>query len=234
MTQKGDILPREEGKRPVVALIGGTGNLGPGLALRWAHAGYPVIIGSRAADKAQATAVELNAELGNELIVGMENVAAIQAAEICVLTVVQGVHEAALSDLKDELKGKLLIDATARMEFPKITPPAPPSAGRIAQTMLGDEVRVVTAFQNVPASAVRKNFRHPLDSDVLVCADDVGAAEEAMGLATDAGMRAFYAGDLDKAIVVEGLTSLLVSMNRHYKVHGATIKVAGISSHQTE
>ena len=210
-----------------IALIGGTGNLGPGLALRWALAGYQVFIGSRTAEKAQGIADELNAEIGEPLITGLENAAAVSKAELCVLTVNQSAHEPALKGLKDALQGKLLVDATARLSFPDLTPPPPPSSARIAQDILGSEVKVVAAFQNVAATALRKNPTQPMESDALVCADDLAAAERVMALAAAAGMRAYFAGDLDKAIVVEGLTSLLVAMNKHYKAHAGTLKLSG-------
>jgi hypothetical protein len=89
-------------------------------------------------------------------------------------------------------------------------------------------VRVVAAFQTVPAASLRKNIDQPLDADVLVCADDAAVAEAVMTLARDAGLHAYYAGTLDKAIVVEGLTSILVSMNKYYKSRHGTFKVAGI------
>jgi NADPH-dependent F420 reductase len=211
-----------------IALIGGTGQLGPGLALRWAHAGHTVLIGSRTAEKAATTAAELNAELGRDAIRGMENAAAVAAAELAVLTVDQEAHEAALQSVKDALQGKILVDATARLSFPDLTPPAPPAAARIAQNLLGAGVRVVAAFQTVPAASLRKEFAQPLDSDVLVCSDDMEAALAVLQLAADAGLNGYYAGTLDKAIVVEGLTSVLVSMNKHYKTRHGTIKVAGV------
>lgn len=211
-----------------VALIGGTGQLGPGLAVRWARAGHTVLIGSRSADRAQATAAELNLELGKKLIKGMENAAAVAAADLAVLTVDQEAHEAALTSVKDAAQGKILVDATARLSFPDLTPPAPPAAARLAQQLLGSGVRVVAAFQTVPAASLRKNSAQPLDSDVLVCSDDMEAALAVLKLATDAGLNGYYAGTLDKAIVVEGLTSVLVSMNKHYKTRHGTIKVAGV------
>ncbi|MBX3046595.1 MAG: NADPH-dependent F420 reductase [Anaerolineales bacterium] len=211
-----------------IAIIGGTGALGAGLALRWAHAGYAVIVGSRTAEKAQAAAAELNAELGREAIRGMENAAAVAAAELAILTVEQDAHEAALATVKDALQGKVLLDATARLRFPELTPPTAPAAARRAQQLLGDGVKVAAAFQTVPAAALRKNTAQPLDSDVLVCADDMGAAEAALELVQAAGLNGYYAGVLDNAITVEGLTSLLVSMNKRYKSRHGTIKVAGI------
>jgi 8-hydroxy-5-deazaflavin:NADPH oxidoreductase len=211
-----------------IAIIGGTGQLGPGLALRWAHAGHEVIIGSRQAEKAQATAAELNAELGKDSIFGMENSEAAKQAEVCVLTVVQDGHGDALKSVRAAVQGKILVDTTARLEFPALTPPATPAAAQIAQELLGPTVRVVAAFQTVPAASLRKNFKEQLDSDVLVCADDTATAEQVITLARDAGLQGYFAGTLDKAIVVEGITSILVSMNKYYKTRHGTLKVAGV------
>lgn len=215
-------------KLPTIAILGGTGKEGPGLALRWAYAGYPVIIGSRQREKAQATADELNARLNLQSVRGMENSAAAGAADICVLTVVHTAHQVALESLKGSLQGKILVDATARVDFRDPRPPASPSAARHAQNLLGPEVRVVAAFQNVPAHILRKNLGQSLDTDVFICADDQQAAEEVKRLAEAAGMRAYFAGGLDNAVVVEGLTCLLISLNKHYGVKTASIKVTGI------
>jgi len=210
-----------------IAILGGTGKEGTGLALRWAHAGYEVIIGSRQMEKAQNSASELNEKLGIETVVGMENSDAVKAADVCILTVVQAAHESALTGLKDVLRGKILVDATVRIEFPKADPPKPPSAGRIAQDILGEGVKVVAAFQNIPAKALHKNLGEELGIDVLVCSDDIDAVHVVSGLIEAIGMGAFYAGNLDKAIVVEGLTALLVSMNKFYKGNGS-IRIEGI------
>ncbi|RCK72496.1 MAG: reductase [Anaerolineae bacterium] len=213
--------------KPVIAILGGTGKEGPGLALRWASAGYTILIGSRQAEKAQATAQEINQTLGIQTVQGYENAAAARQAEICVLTVVQAAHQEALNGLKEALQGKILVDATARVDFRNPRPPEPPAAARLAQELLGDGVRVVAAFQNVPAAALRK-LDQPLHSDVLVCADDLAAAEAVIQLARDGGMQAYYAGGLDNAIVVEGLTALLISLNKHYQTKTASIRVAGL------
>jgi hypothetical protein len=135
-----------------------------------------------------------------------------------------------LEGLKDDLKGKILVDATARVDFRDPKPPSQPAAARMAQDLLGPDVRVVAAFQNVPASVLKKNLDQSLDVDVLICADDVPAAEEVIRLAEAAGMNAYYAGGLDNAVVVEGLTSLLISMNKHYGGHSGTIRITGIKS----
>lgn len=120
-------------EKPVIAVLGGTGNEGPGLALRWANAGYKIIIGSRKQDKAEATAAELNEKLGIDSIIGMANADAARTADINVLTVVASAHQYALESLKDALQWKILVDATARLSFPDLKPPSPPSAAEIAQ-----------------------------------------------------------------------------------------------------
>ena len=211
-----------------IAIFGGTGNEGPGLALRWAKAGYSVIIGSRQAEKAQSVAAELNSKLVVTTIRGMQNNAAAREADIGVLTVPYLAHQTAIEGLKGDLKGKILVDATARVDFRNPKPPYPPSAARMAQDTLGEEVSVVAAFQNVPAHSLQANLDKPLTSDVLVCADNPEVAEVVIILAQEAGMRAYYAGDLDNAVVLEGLTCLLMSINKRYHSRSASIGVTGI------
>lgn len=214
-------------KKPVIALLGGTGKEGPGLAKRWAKAGYPIIIGSRQEEKAINTANQLNEELGNTTISGMENGDAARAADICVLTVVQSAHEAALKGLQEALKGKILVDATARVDFRDPKPPTSPSAGEIAQNILGSDVSVVAAFQNVPAHVLR-NLGEPISSSVLVCAEDIDAAEKVIQIAEDGGMQAYYAGGLENAVIVEGLTAILINLNKYYKKKTASIEITGL------
>ena len=215
--------------KPVLAILGGTGKEGPGLAMRWGKAGYRIIIGSRQLEKAQATARQLNEILALNSIIGLENSQAARKADICILTVVSTAHQAALESLKDDLQGKILVDATARVDFRSPKPPPAPSAARLAQDYLGPGVKVVAAFQTVPAHALKANLDQPLESDVLVCSDDIEAAERVIQLAQDAGMQAYYAGGLDNAVVVEGLTSLLISVNQHYHTKTASIGITGIT-----
>jgi NADPH-dependent F420 reductase len=213
-------------EKPTIAILGGTGQEGTGLALRWASKGYDVIIGSRQKEKALRVTEEINAILGQELVRGMENGPAAREADINVLTVVATAHEAALNGLKDDLQGKIMVDATARIQFPNPKPPAPPSASRMAQDLLGEGVRVVAAFQNIPASAL-KDLDKELDSDVLVCADRREDADLVSELIREAGMTAYYVGDLDIAITLEGLTAVLVYLNKYNKIKHASIKIVG-------
>ncbi|MGD8456400.1 MAG: NADPH-dependent F420 reductase [Anaerolineales bacterium] len=215
-------------QKPTIAILGGTGSEGTGLAMRWTHAGYKIIIGSRQTEKAETIAAELNEEMGTDSITGLQNDAAARAADICVLTVKHTAHKSALESLKDSLQGKILVDATVRIDFRDPIPPSPPSAARIAQDILGSGVMVVAAFQNVPASALKKDLSKPVDADVLVFADDVVASTQVAALTEDAGMRPFYAGGLDNAVVAEGITAVLISMNKHYRGHG-TIQITGIT-----
>ncbi len=213
----------------VIAVLGGTGKEGPGLAMRWAHAGYKVIIGSRKAEKAEATATELNKNLGIDTITGLANEDAARVADISVLTVVATAHQPAVTGLKDALKGKIMVDATARVDFRDPKPPAAPAAAITAQEILGPDVRVVAAYQNVPAHTLKHNLGGKIATDVMICADDVSAAEQVMALTEAAGMQAYYAGSLANALTVEGLTAILISMNKYYKVKTASIQVSGLS-----
>ena len=207
-----------------IAVLGGTGNEGPGLARLWARSGqYEVIIGSRQAEKAERVAGELNEQLGQPLIQGLVNEAAAQAADICILTVPYSAHEPTLTGLRAALQGKILIDVTVPLKPPKVSQvnvPPGGSAGQEAQAILGEEVRVVSAFQNISATHLAEGHEH-IDCDVLVCGDDKAAKQEAIALAEAAGMRGIDAGPLKNAVVVEGLTSLLIGINIRHKVKGA-------------
>jgi NADPH-dependent F420 reductase len=212
-----------------LAVIGGTGNLGPGLAKRWAQAGYRVLIGSRKAEKAERIAAEINDELGIEGVVGYENRDAAKQADIVVLTVKATAHMATVESLKDVVGDKIVVDTTARVDFKSPTPPAPPSAASIAQEVLGPAAQVVAAFQTVPAHRLNADAREPLDIDVLVCSDNISAVEEVIKLVRAAGMHGYYAGGLENAIVLEGLTSILIEMNKHYESKTAAIAIRGLA-----
>ncbi|MEK7323991.1 MAG: NADPH-dependent F420 reductase [Chloroflexota bacterium] len=211
-----------------ISILGGTGKEGSGLALRWAKAGHHVIIGSRSAERAEQAAAEINSQLGIETARGLDNESAARAADIVVLTVPAEAQAATLEGLKLALTGKILVDATARVDAKAPKPPQGKASGRLAQELLGSEVRVVAAFQNVPAHALKK-LDHELASDVLVCGDDAEARAEAVKLAEAAGMQAYEAGGLDNGLVVEGLTALIISLNKRYKSKTGGIRISGIS-----
>jgi 8-hydroxy-5-deazaflavin:NADPH oxidoreductase len=213
-----------------LAVLGGTGNEGPGLAMRWAKAGHRVIIGSRQEAKAQRIAGELNAELGEPLIEGMENPAAARACDVAVLTVPYSAQNKLLASIQEELQGKVLINVTVALKPPKVARvyiPPEGSASEQAQALLGPDVRVVAAFQNVGAHHLQEPD-HPVACDVLVCGDDKEAKAIAVQLAEEIGTRGIDAGPLINAKVVEGLTSILIGINIRYKVPGSGIRITGL------
>jgi NADPH-dependent F420 reductase len=216
----------------IIAVIGGTGSEGPGLALRWAKSGqYQVIIGSRQQEKAERVAAELNAQLGQDLMRGMVNRDAVAAADLVVLTVPYTAHIPTLESIRSGLTGKILVDVTVPLQPPKVShvhiPPGG-SAAAEAQALLGDDVRVVAAFQNIGAAHL-KDPDHPIECDVLVCGDDKEAKAEAIALAEAAGMRGLDAGPLQNAVVVEGLTAVLIGINIRYKANKAGVKITGLA-----
>jgi NADPH-dependent F420 reductase len=215
-----------------VAVLGGTGKEGSGLAARWAAKGYRVIIGSRAAERAEEKAAELNGFVGAGVVSGMENYAAAMKADVVVLTVPYAAHQATLEAVRDALTGKILIDVTVPVTPPKVRTvqlPQGQSAAMEAQALLGDEVRVVAAFQNVSAEHL-VDVNHIVECDVLVCGDDREAKLDALKLVEAAGMRGFDAGKLQNAIAVESLTPVLIDLNIRYKGKGAGIRITGLDA----
>ena len=198
--------------------------------MRWAKAGHRVILGSRDASKASAAAAEMKAKLGAGLITGDVNKSAAAAAEIIVLTVPFAAQRATVEDVREALTEKILIDATAPLVPPKVARvqlPADGSAVATIQAMLGDRVRVVSAFQNVSAHHLR-DLTHTIECDVLVCGDDPAAREVAIGLAADIGLRGVHAGPIVNSAAAEALTSVLIAMNMRYKVPGTGIRITGL------
>lgn len=221
-----------EGKA-VVAILGGTGGLGTGLARRWAEAGYQIIIGSRTQEKAEIAAQALR-ELMQERgvaevsVAAMDNVAAATAADIAAFTVPFAHHADTLRSVKAALQGKILIDVTVPLVPPKVARvqlPEEGSAGQIAQNILGEGVNVVSAFQNV--AAVHLQDGQGMDCDVLVCGDNKEARAKVIELVEAAGLRGFHAGSIANAAAVEAMTSLLIFINKQYKCH-AGIKLTGL------
>jgi len=212
-----------------LGLIGGTGKEGKGLAYRWARAGYNVIIGSRTKEKAEAAAQELNERLGGEPVRGMLNPDAAGACDIAILTVPYEAHTATLESVRETLAGKVLVDVTVPVRPPKVSVvhvPAQGSAAQEAQALLGDQVRVVSAFQNVSHEHLVED--HPIACDVLVSGDDAEAKKQVLLLVEAAGMVGWDAGPLPNAVVAEGMTSVLIGINRRYKMKGAGIRITGV------
>lgn len=214
-----------------IAIVGGTGAEGSGLALRWAHAGHRVIIGSRDATKAQSLADEFNGKLGTKMLSGMTSDDAVEKAEIVVLTVPYSSQLDMVRALKSRLQGKILVDVTVPLVPPKVSQVQLPAAGSCVvavQRELGDGVRVVSAFQNVSAHKL-KDLKYSIRCDVLVCSNDKEARQLVIGLAMDAGLRGIDAGVLANSTVAESLTSALIWINRVYKIPDAGIVITGIN-----
>jgi len=218
---------------PVLAILGGTGDLGTGLARRWAQAGYMVIIGSRTLEKAEAAVADLRevmAERGvSEVTVqAMSNLDAAAAAEIITLTVPFSHQVSTLESVRAQLQGKILIDVTVPLVPPRVARvqlPKEGSAGQIAQELLGEEVRVVSAFQNVAAAHLQEG--KGVECDVLVSGNKKEAREQVISLVEAAGMRGFHAGMINNAAAAEALTSVLIAINKQYGCH-AGIKISGL------
>ena len=220
--------------RLTIAVLGGTGQEGSGLALRWANAGHTVILGSRSADKAQAAALALNRQLGKEVMSGMDNRSAAAAAEVVVLAVPYAAQRSTVDEVREALAGKILIDVTVPLVPPRVARVQLPDGGSAVeaiQKLLGEQTRVVSAFQNVSAHYLSELDR-VIECDVLVCGDDKDAREVAVGLAGDAGLRGVHAGVLANSAAAEALTSALIAINRHYKVPAAGIRITGVFEKQ--
>ena len=214
---------------PSIAVLGGTGKEGKGLAYRWAKAGYKVVIGSRTNEKAKTAASDLNKMLGKELVEGLENVGAAEKADILVLTVPYNAHKTTLKSVKEAAQGKIFVDVTVPLVPPKVTKVQMPKAGSAAQEaqeILGENVSVVAAFQNISHEHLFDN--QPIDCDVLVTGKGKVARLEVLKLVKAAGMKGWDAGVIENAAVVEGMTSLLIYINKQNKVKSAGIRITGV------
>jgi NADPH-dependent F420 reductase len=213
-----------------IGIVGGTGEQGSGLALRWAMAGEGVILGSRSQARAERVAAALNAGLGGGTIRGMENREVAASADLVVLTVPYAAHLATLDAIKRDLEGKILVDVSVPLdpENPRrLKTPPPGSAVEEAQAFLGPATRVVGAFQNISAH-VLSDPDHAADCDVLVCGDDGGAKGIVMSLVTRMGLYAFDVGPAESARAVEALTPILIRLNIRHKVKGSGIHLTGL------
>ena len=211
-------------------MLGGTGKEGKGLAYRWARAGYQVMIGSRSAEKAQAAAADVSAMLeNNALVQGLDNSSAAQKADIVVLTVPYSAHRDTLETVKDSLQGKILIDVTVPLVPPKVARVQMPPAGSAAQEareILGEGAQVAAAFQNISHEHLLEGGE--VECDVLVTGTSTEVRAEAIKLVDAAGLTGWDAGPLENSVVVEGLTSVLIGINKKYGSTHAGIKITGV------
>jgi NADPH-dependent F420 reductase len=213
-----------------IAVLGGTGAQGSALAVRLAIAGHAVTIGSREAAKAHSAAAELSAR-ADKPIAAADNLAAAVAAEIAILSVPYAAQRATVTAVLDALRGKILVDATVPLVPPRVSVvqlPEGRSAVAAIQELAGESVRVISAFQNVGAAHLA-DPAHPVDCDVLVCGNDQSARDVVIGLCADIGLRGLHAGPIANSVAAEALTSVLIAINRCYKVPGgAGIRITGI------
>jgi hypothetical protein len=221
-------------KKNTIAVLGGTGQEGGGLSLRWAKAGHRIILGSRNAEKATTAANEMNRMVGQRNVSGASNKDAAAAADIIVLTVPHSAQRSTAEEVREMLIGKILVDATVPLVPPKVARvqlPAEGSAVAAIQRLLGADVRVVSAFQNVSAHHL-KDLDHEVECDVLICGDDIAARETVVGLAADIGLRGIHAGPIVNSAAAEALTSVLIAINMRYKIPGAGIRITGVPDNQ--
>jgi NADPH-dependent F420 reductase len=215
-----------------IAVLGGTGKQGSGLALRWAKAGHQVLVGSRTLEKAVQAATELNARPAvRGSIAGLDNPSAAAACEAAVLAVPYSAQASTLLSVREQLSGKLLISVVAPLKPPRVGHAWRPEAGSAAQeahALLGDATPLVIAFQNISAELLA-DTDHEIDSDVLICGDGRVHLAIVEQLVRDAGLRPVNAGPLVNASVVEGLTAVLVGVNARYKTKGAGIRITGLT-----
>ncbi|MBI4213565.1 MAG: NADPH-dependent F420 reductase [Chloroflexi bacterium] len=205
-----------------IAIVGGTGAEGRGLARRFVQAGRTVIVGSRQAERARAVAGEINDELTTSLVSGAENAEAARPADVVVLTIpFEGMAEA-VRPLAAALEGKSVVSAVVPVEFvggvPRLLHVAEGSAAQRLQALL-PESRVIGAFHHL-GSHTLADLEQPVAADVLVCGDDVAAKREVMALAGELpGVRAIDAGLLESAGYIEAFTVVLLRINRRYRAH---------------
>ena len=212
-----------------IAVLGGTGREGKGLAYRWAKAGYQVLIGSRSSERAVTAASEIMELLeGSSSVVGTTNLEAAQQADIVVITVPYSSHREILESVKDVLKGKLLIDVTVPIVPPKVTKVQMPAAGSAAQEareILGEDVQVTAAFQNISHELLFDE--DDINCDVLVTGTSKEARAETLTLVEAAGLNGWDAGPIENSVVVEGLASVLININKRYGSTHAGIRITG-------
>ena len=219
-----------------IAIIGGTGRQGSGLALRLAKKGRKIIIGSRSKERAVSVATEIQKKLGDEYdIIGANNVRAASQASILILCVPLQAQTTILKSIfKADTKKKILIDVTVPLETSIGGKPDTliclwqGSAAQRVADLVPNTVEVVSAFQTLSASALH-NLSKPVDSDVIVCSDSVSARETVMVLAEEIiGVRVFDGGALSNSRIIEAITPLLIHLNMRYKVNDAGIRISGI------
>ena len=212
-------------KSRVIGIFGGTGALGSALSKKWSKAGHQIIIGSRNADKAISVAEEINAEIENDNVTGSDLMETAKNCGIAVLAVHYFSHSETLNQIKPFLSGKILVDTTVPLSKPvtKVNLPKHGCAALEAQTLLGEEVHVVSALQNIGSHLVGSEEK--IDAEVLVCGNSNDAVDEVITLIGDLGLQCWHAGSIENSAAAEALTSVLISINQKHKLKSSGIKI---------
>ena len=221
-----------ENQKPVIAILGGTGAQGSALALRWAKAGYSIVIGSRSPQKATHICKRISVAVEHADVSYENNRIAAEKGDVVVLCVPYASQRSTIETVRAALDGKVLIDTTVPLVPPKVARAQLPDGGSAVaeiQSMLGDSVKVVSAFQNV-ASHVLDDLSSNVECDVLVCGNDIESREMVIKLAAAIGVRAIHAGSIANSAAAEALTSVLISINSRYKLRGAGIRITGLDA----
>jgi len=213
-----------------IAILGGTGKEGAGLAQRWAQAGHEVVIGSRDAARAGAKAAEMAAHVPGARMEGMSNRDAAESGQIVVLAVPAGGLEATLPEVREACRGKIVVSTVVPLSFGGgrlFTPPPAGSAAEQAQELLGPEARVVAAFHHIAAHELAST-EHDIECDLLLCGADAEARKAVAELGASMGLRAIDVGPLTNAGPLEGITAVLATVNRRFKLKNSGIKITGL------
>ena len=212
--------------KPHIAVIGGTGAMGKGIAYRLLKAGYQVTIGTRNPDSSSDVIQQLQEKVATDRLQVATNSEAATNADLVFVTVPFAHQEATLRDIAPRVSAKVVIDATVALNPPRVNTVHlrnGESAGMAAQQTLGDSVKLVSAFQNVAAASLLKEDNN--HCDVLVTGNDRESCDLVCRLIGDMGFTAFYAGAIQNSIAVEAMTSVLIQINRHYGVPGAGLQI---------
>jgi 8-hydroxy-5-deazaflavin:NADPH oxidoreductase len=213
-----------------IAIVGGTGPEGAGLGARWAQVGYDIIIGSRNPERAKTKAAELRERTDKIAIVGESNREAAELGDVVILTVPASGLAGTLPELREPCRGKVVVSAVVPLTFGGgrlFTPPTAGSAAEEAQAILGNDVRVVAAFHHIAAHELAETDQR-IDCDLLICGGDAQAKQLVTELGTNLGLRVLDVGPLSNAGPLEGITAVLATINRRYKLKNSGIKITGV------
>ena len=213
-------------KIQIIGVLGGSGALGSGLSYRLGKAGYQVIIGSRNPGKSSEKVNEINQRLKQEKISIESNYLAAEKSDLVILAVPFSNHGVIVEEISPVVQNKIVLDTTVPLVPPKVARVQLPEYGSVAkktQELLGKEVRVVSAFQNVAASHLDGD--DALAGEILVFGNSKDARETIISLIQEIGMKGWHAGSIDNSVVAESMTSVLIFMNKFYNMEGAGINI---------